>query len=166
VVYERGHPLNKVYQYPNQRRIFSIIIPTVLSGLIVIAMGVEVLTSSTTQYTFPFGLLALIIFLDHFVSLSHPEKVTLSDQDIVFSGFGRHHVYTFDKIKRINIRKTAFTKSIYVRINDASLFKGRYWLQIETLSEGKELQEFLTKLVEAKHPLFKNFDRRSFDRTK
>lgn len=158
--------MNKVYQYPNQRRIFSIIIPTVLSGLIVIYMLGEYLTSSATEFTLPFGLLALIIFLDHFVSLSHPEQVTLSDHELVFSGFGRHHTYTFDGIKRINIRKTAFTKSIYVRINEASLLKGRYWLNIETLSEGKELQEFLTKLVETKHPLFKNFDRRSFDRTK
>lgn len=158
--------MTKTFQYPNQRRLFSIIVPTVLAAGVTGYLLMEFVLGSSTALTLPLMALSLLIFLDHFVSLSHPEKVTISDDSIEFSGFGRSHHYTFDQIKRINIRKMTFTKNIYVRINDAGLLKGRYWLHIETLNDGDELQAFIQKLIEMKHPMMKNFDRRSFVRTK
>ncbi len=158
--------MSKTFQYPSQRRLFSIYVPTFLAACVTGYLFIEFVLGSSSSLTLPLMVLSLLIFLDHFVSLSHPEKVTISDQSIEFSCFGRSHHYTFDQIKRINIRKTAFSKNIYIRINEAGLLKGRYWLQIETLSDGQELQAFIQKLVELKHPMMKNFDRRSFVRTK
>ncbi len=158
--------LNKVYQYTTQKSMFGIYVPTILSALVFLIMIFEVLTNKATSYSVPIAVLALIIFLDHYLSLSHPEKVKTTDQSIEFSCFGRHHHYTFEEIQRINIRKTAFSKSIYVRINGAGLTKGRYWLQIEQFGQGLELQAFLESLVELKHPMMKNFKQRSFIKTK
>ena len=158
--------MNKVYQYTTQKSMFGITIPTILAALVFLVMIYEVVTNKATSTNVPIAVLALIIFLDHYLALSHPEKVKTTGQSIEFSCFGRSHHYTFDDIRRINIRKTAFSKSIYVRINGAGLLKGRYWLQIEQLSQGTELQVFLENLVELKHPMMKNFKQRSFIKTK
>ncbi len=158
--------MNKTFQYPSQRKLFSITIPTVLAACVTVYLLMEFVLGSSTALTLPLMALSLLIFLDHFVALSHPEQVTISDKSIEFACFGRNHHYTFDQIQRINIRKMTFTKNIYVRINNAGLLKGRYWLQIETLSDGQELEAFIQKLIEMKHPMMKNFDRRSFVRTK
>jgi len=158
--------LNKVYQYSRQRAIFGIYVPTVLAGLITLMMTYELIFGSPTLTTLPLAILAAIIFMDHYIALSHPLRVVTDTNSIEFSCFGRKHTYDFTQIQRINIRKTAFSKSIYVRINSASLLKGRYWLQIEQLNEGQDLQTMLEKLVELKHPMMKNFDHRSFVKTK
>jgi len=158
--------LNKVYQYTPQKSMFGIYVPTILSALVFLIMIFELVTTKATSTNVPIAVLALIIFLDHYLALSHPVKVKTTDQSVEFSCFGRSHHYTFDDIQRINIRKTAFSKSIYVRINGAGLLKGRYWLQIEQLSQGTELQVFLESLVELKHPMMKNFQQRSFIKTK
>lgn len=145
---------------------FGIYVPTILSALVFLIMIFEVVTTKATSTNVPIAVLALIIFLDHYLALSHPVKVKTTDRSVEFSCFGRTHHYTFDDIQRINIRKTAFSKSIYVRINGAGLLKGRYWLQIEQFSQGTELQVFLESLVELKHPMMKNFQQRSFIKTK
>jgi len=145
---------------------FGIYVPTVLAALIVLLMTYDLLVGQSTITTIPFAFLSTLIFLDHYLALSHPEKIVVDDQSIEFSCFGRHHSYTFNQIHHINIRNTAFSKNIYVRINNAGLLKGRYWLQPEQLSDGKELQKILESLVEHKHPMMKNFEQRSFTKTK
>lgn len=163
---ERRFPLNKAYQYSQQRAIFGIYVPTILAAMIMLIMIYELIFGNPTLTTLPLAILAAIIFLDHYLALSHPNRVVIDTNSIEFSCFGRKHTYDFTQIQRINIRKTAFSKSIYVRINSASLLKGRYWLQIEQFNEGQDLQILLEKLVELKHPMMKNFDHRSFVKTK
>lgn len=145
---------------------FWIYVPTVMAALVVLLMTYDLLVGQSTITTIPFAFLGTLIFLDHYLALSHPEKIVVDDQSIDFSCFGRHHSYSFSQIHRINIRKTAFSKSIYVRINNAGLLKGRYWLQPEQMSDGEELQKVLESLVELKHPMMKNFEQRSFTKTK
>lgn len=145
---------------------FGIYVPTILAAMITLIMTYELLLGSPTITTLPFALLAALVFLDHYLALSHPEKVITDNQSIEFSCFGRSHKYDFTQIQRINVRKTAFSKSIYVRINSAGLLKGRYWLQPEQFNDGEELQKFLETLVELKHPMMKNFEQRSFIKTK
>jgi len=156
----------KEFRYPYRRVLFSIIVPTVLSALVVLYVVVTVMTKESTDTSLSIGFLALLIFLDHFVALSHPEIVTMSENGLEFTGFNRSHRYPFDQIQRINLRKTSFTKSAYLRINEAGLLKGRYWIQFDNLSDGDELLARLNALIEVKHPMMKNFDRRSFTRTK
>jgi hypothetical protein len=158
--------LNTVYQYTSRKTVFGIMVPTVLAALVFIVMMSDLLTGQQSVITMPLAVLAAIIFLDHYLALSHPEKVTTGEGWIEFSCFGRTHHYDVSDIQRINIRKTAFSKSIYVRINDAGLIKGRYWLQIEQVPQGEQLLAFLETLVEQKHPMMKNFKQRSFIKTK
>lgn len=158
--------MNKVYQYTHQKALFGIMIPTALAALVLVMMMSDLITGQETAITIPFAILAGLIFLDHFLALSHPDKVSTSEGWIEFTCFGRTHHYPVSKIQRINIRKTAFSKSIYVRINNAGLLKGRYWLQIEQLSDGQDLLKDLESLVELKHPMMKNFKQRSFIKTK
>jgi len=158
--------LNTVYQYTPRKTLFGITIPTILAALVFMIMMSDLITGQQTVVTIPLAVLAGIIFLDHFLALSHPEKISCGEGWIEFSSFGRTHHYDVSDIQRINIRKTAFSKSIYVRINDAGLIKGRYWLQIEQLPQGEQLLAFLETLVEQKHPMMKNFKQRSFVKTK
>lgn len=158
--------MTKEFRYPSRRTFFNIVVPTVLSALVVLYVIVMVMTNESSQTSLSIGGLALLVFLDHFIALSHPEKIVMGDSSIEFMGFNRSHRYSFEQITRINLRKTAFTKSAYLRINDAGLLNGRYWLQLDNLNDGDELLARLNALIEAKHPMMKNFDRRSFTRTK
>lgn len=145
---------------------FGITLPATLAALVFLIMSYDLIVGQQNVTTVPFAVLALLIFLDHVLALSHPEIIRTGEGWIEFSGFKRTHHYEVKDIQRINIRKTAFSKSIYVRINDAGLLKGRYWLQIEQLHDGAELQKFLDALVELKHPMMKHFQQRSFVKTK
>jgi len=165
-VNEKENPLKKVYRLERQKVLFGIWIPAILAAMITIWMLVDWLGGNVNAFTIPIAALSGLIFLDHVLSLSHPETVTIDDSSIELSGFGRHHRYALDEIRRINVRKNAYSKSLYVRINEAGLLKGRYWLQIDKISDGQELQKVLESLVEQKHPMMKHLNQRSFTKTK
>ncbi len=158
--------MNKDYQTTRRKAIFGIILPAIMAALVFLIMSIDLITGQQNVTTIPFAVLSLLIFLDHVLALSHPEIIRTGEGWIEFSAFNRTHHYSIEDIQRINIRKTAFSKSIYVRINEAGLIKGRYWLQIEQLNDGEELRKFLEALVELKHPMMKHFQQRSFVKTK
>lgn len=158
--------MKKVYRLERQKVLFGIMIPTVIAAGVTVWMLIEWISGNETAITLPIAALSALIFLDHVAALSHPEAVSVSDSELKFSGFGRSHRYTFDEIQRINVRKNGFSKSLYVRVNNAGLLKGRYWLQIDRFENGQELQKALETLVEQKHPMMKHFKQRSFTKTK
>lgn len=111
-------------------------------------------------------ILGSVLLFDHGVALSHPTSVTLTDTSIQFHAFKRTHEYQFKDITRINVRKLSRGRRLYVRINEASLLKGRYWCHLDHMNDATQLTTFLESLMEERHPKMKHMDRHSFKKVK
>jgi hypothetical protein len=110
--------------------------------------------------------LGLVLFLDHGVALSHPTSVIINDTSLEFHAFNRHHTFNLEEITRINVRKVSRGRRLYLRLNDASLLKGRYWLHLDHMSDAQGCLEFFEKLMDVRHPKFRNMEAHSFKRVK
>lgn len=158
--------MQRLYKISKGHYIFSVILPALLTlGLMIWSLYWIIVDAKTT---FRLSLLSLsgLMFFDYVVALSHTQMVTIDDNQISFQSLGRVHTYAWDDIVRINIRPVSLNKRIYVRINDASILKGRYWLHLDFMENGQELRDYLEALMESRHPKLKNLNQSSFNKTK
>jgi|GEM_PF-561764 len=89
-----------------------------------------------------------------FVSLSNPERVIV-DEDadtITFSGYGRENTYVISELKTFLVRPFPSSGKTYVRVNDHSISKGRYWVPTKMFNDSRELFDFLCNLEYRVHP--------------
>lgn len=70
-----------------------------------------------------------------FVAIANPETVSLDDESISFSAWGRTDRYELSELTQFRVREFPSAGKMYLRINDHNLFHGRYWLQTR-LMEG------------------------------
>lgn len=88
------------------------------------------------------GLMFVVAFYtvwNTYISHSNPETIHLDEEGISFASFNREDHYPFQEIKEFRVREFPNTGKMYVRINNAGLCKGRYWIQTQHFSDGKEL---------------------------
>ncbi|GHV77999.1 hypothetical protein AGMMS49942_28200 [Spirochaetia bacterium] len=87
-----------------------------------------------------------------FVSSSNPGKVTLEEDGISFESYGRSTKYPFAEIKSFRAKDFRGSGKIFLRINDATFFKGRYWIHTLQCNDSEELYLYLLKLEYQTHP--------------
>lgn len=87
-----------------------------------------------------------------FISNSNPEKVIIADDYISFSSFGREDKYMFDQLESFKLREFPSAGKIFIRVNNAGIFKGRYWVHTRNFSDGKELFMRLIDMEYNIHP--------------
>lgn len=100
-------------------------------------------------------LIAFVMFyqvLNAFVAVANPETITLSDDAISFSAYGKTHEYKLDDIKEFRVKEFPGSGKMYIRINGGNLFKGRYWLDTFYTHEGDELFKEILELEDKLHP--------------
>lgn len=146
--------------------LLAVILPTLVFAITSIYGIVGLITGTDVAWFGALFGLGLLLFLDHFVALSHPTNVIIDENTLQFRAFWWHHTYTIENITRINVRPVSRGLRMYVRLNDAGLLKGRYWLHLDHMSDAKELKDFLENLMNERHPKFKNMDRHSYKRVK
>lgn len=83
-------------------------------------------------YTMP------VLLLSSFIGLHNPSSVTVTDQFIVFSGFGRSHMYTWEEAGIISVRKYDYVGKTFIRLGKPRILGGRYWITNE-MNGYKEL---------------------------
>ncbi len=156
----------KCYQLKKSNYYLSIVVPTGLALLAAGYMVFQFINNAGSALAASVIIITLLLFTDHFVALTHPECITVTEDSIAFASFRRQHVYPFHGIERLNMRQMGLSKDIYLRINDAGFFKGRYWIRIQDFSDGEELKSLLEQKMMERHPRMTNFNRHSFSRTK
>ena len=87
-----------------------------------------------------------------FVTISNPSKVTLSDEEIVFSAYGREDHFPMTEIKSFRVKDFPNVRKLFVRINNASWFKGRYWIPAAFFNDTDELYKAILDIEERIHP--------------
>ncbi|WP_227861540.1 hypothetical protein [Clostridioides sp. ZZV14-6105] len=75
----------------------------------------------------------------------------MDNKYICFSSFNITHKYEIKDIKKIRIREF-HDKKMYLKINDGSFLKGRYWIKTNMFNGNIELYNYFIELEECLHP--------------
>lgn len=87
-----------------------------------------------------------------FVSISNPSKVILSDEEIVFSAYGREDRFLMTEIKSFRVKDFPDVRKLFIRVNNANLLKGRYWVPAMFFNDTDELFRAILDIEERVHP--------------
>lgn len=140
-------------KYIYEKKFFNteVTLVAILCGLLLIASVIAMIM----QFYF---WIALVIFLvcayqliNTFVSNSNPEIITIDENSISFKSFNKEDKYLFKEIDSFKVRELAGGK-MYIRINEPSLKKGRYWVNAYRMNDKDELIEFVRQFEIKKHP--------------
>lgn len=158
--------MERVFSVRKSHYILSVGLPTIITFVLMIWMAFLSITQPNNTFTLSLLILTTIMFFDYVVALSHPEHIIVDEDKIIFKGLIKEHVYLINEIERINVRPVSYNRRIYVRINQAGLLKGRYWIHLDHIEAGSDLRKRLEAMVEEKHPTMKHMNRHSFTKTK
>lgn len=130
------------YSLTPQTRFFSVMIPALVAGGVSLFMMVQAVSGQADQFTWTILFLSLWVLIDHVLALAHPDTLDLDDTKIALSSFGRTHTYLWSEVQKLRIKRLA-SGTLYVRINDGGLLKGRYWIPIHKFPDRESLMKAL-----------------------
>ena len=87
-----------------------------------------------------------------FVSGSNPKVIELSEEVVSFNSYGRIQKYDLKKVNSFLVREFPSSGKIYLRVNDASLLSGRFWIPTKMFNDSEELFSLLRDLEYKIHP--------------
>ena len=87
-----------------------------------------------------------------FVTISNPSKVTLSDEEIVFSAYGREDRFPMTEITSFRVKDFPNVRKLFIRVNNASWLHGRYWVPAAFFNDTDELYNAILDIEERFHP--------------
>ena len=92
------------------------------------------------------GIVCIYTIWNSFVSKVHPEKIVIKENEIVFESFNCKDRYYIDGTDRFQLREFPSSGKLYLRIGNAQLQKGRYWINTKNYNNGKELFQLFRDL--------------------
>lgn len=92
------------------------------------------------------GIVCIYTIWNSFVSKVHPEKIVIKENEIVFESFNSKDRYYIDGTDRFQLREFPSSGKLYLRIGNAQLQKGRYWINTKNYNNGKELFQLFRDL--------------------
>ncbi|MGL4606763.1 MAG: hypothetical protein ACRCU3_04795 [Eubacteriaceae bacterium] len=143
----------KAYVYEKKRYLIGIILPNVclMGGLVLFALYDNFFVYRGINLISLVLLIALYTLFNTLVALAYPREIIETKDTLEIHAFGRKHVFPLKEIKKLRIRDLANSR-MYVRINDSSFLKGRYWIKSKMYSEGETLNEHLHQIEKSLHP--------------
>ena len=100
----------------------------------------------------PIMIVCLYTYWETYVSLANPEEVIIDDRAITFRGCGKEHTFLWKDIYRFKCKEFIQARKIFLRINEASMTKGRYWINCYYFNDCDELFMFLLDKEYEIHP--------------
>lgn len=152
----------KKYKYNSIRYLISVIVPGFFMILILIyALFNNYINFSVNMYSL---LIIICTYGIHntFVSSSNPKEIIIDNKCIHFISFIATHKYEITDIKKVRIREF-YNKNLYLKINDGSFFKGRYWIRTNMFSNDIELYNYFVALEEGLYPESLKFRNKRLD---
>lgn len=142
----------KTYTYEKRYFVIEVLITGIISVAAVVLCPIIAL-----QGFYPpiMGMLAIVGFYqtwNTFVAIANPETVTIDDETISFSAWGRTDSYRLDELTEFRVREFPSAGKMYLRINKHTIFKGRYWLQTKQFTDGAELFRRVCDMEYQLHP--------------
>lgn len=85
-------------------------------------------------------------------ALSNPGEVKIDEQGITFSGCGMTHSYKWKDVYNFQMKEFPSAQKVFLRVNEATLKRGRYWINYGSFTDGQELYLFLRDKEYEVHP--------------
>jgi len=85
-------------------------------------------------------------------ALSNPGEIKIDEQGITFSGCGMTNSYKWKDIYNFQMKEFPTAQKVFLRVNEASLKRGRYWINYGCFDDGQELYLFLRDKEYEIHP--------------
>lgn len=142
----------KEYTYNDKSFLMEVTITGLFCGFITIVCLILACLGFLSGLMVFIAIVAGYSFWNCFISKSNSQKVILDDDYISFKTYNREDRFAFNDIKRLRIREFPTSGKMYIRINDSTAFKGRYWIQTKVFSDGNELFRKLLDIEYEMHP--------------
>ena len=147
--------MSKAYVY-NPREYFWKVTLTGIVAAVAFALAIFLfLTQISALSPLLLAFIALVTgytALNTFVVRTYPSQIILEEDGISFFAYGKATKYRFSEIERFMAKDWRGSGRMYIRINDSTLFRGRYWLYLRRCNDGEELFLYLLKLEHKTHP--------------
>lgn len=134
--------MNKTYEYKTKFFNYKIRDIGIFAILFLFYSIYNLVSTKNSFFSVPIIICIYIIWED-FISLSNPKTVTITDDSITFGAFGKFHTYKWSEIKKFQIKEFISSRKMYIRINEAGLFKGRYWVNCYFMNDCDEIYMYL-----------------------
>ena len=132
------------FKYNRLLYIFDVII----TGIVAIGAFIASLVyfHSNLSLLLLVGIVSIYTMWNSFVSKVHPEKIVIKENEIVFESFNSKDRYYIDGTDRLQLREFPSSGKLYLRIGNAQIQKGRYWINTKNYNNGKELFQLFREL--------------------
>ena len=133
----------KIYEYDTKVYRTKITITAIFCAFILAYSLFSIFTTNVPALWLVAAVVAGYFVWETFVSIANPSKVEVSDQGITFSAYHKSHHYDWNEVKRFKCKPLASGTKMFVRINEAGIFRGRYWVNCYYFNNGNELFQYL-----------------------
>ena len=132
------------FKYNRLLYIFDVII----TGIVAIGAFIASLVyfHSNLSLLLLVGTVSIYTMWNSFVSKVHPEKIVIKENEIIFESFNSKDRYYIDGTDRFQLREFPSSGKLYLRIGNAQIQKGRYWINTKNYNNGKELFQLFRDL--------------------
>ena len=132
------------FKYNRLLYIFDVII----TGIVAIGAFIASLVyfHSNLSLLLLIGIVCIYTIWNSFVSKVHPEKIVIKENEIIFESFNSKDRYYIDGTDRFQLREFPSSGKLYLRIGNAQIQKGRYWINTKNYNNGKELFQLFRDL--------------------
>lgn len=132
------------FKYNRLLYIFDVII----TGIVAIGAFIASLVyfHSNLSLLLLVGIVSIYTMWNSFVSKVHPEKIVIKENEIIFESFNSKDRYYIDGTDRFQLREFPSSGKLYLRIGNAQIQKGRYWINTKNYNNGKELFQLFRDL--------------------
>ena len=141
----------KEYNYDPKKFMVKVTVTGVFCVLIALYSLWQLIVSKEAIWAIVL-IIAVYTVWNSFVTISNPSKVTLSDEEIVFSAYGREDHFLMTEITSFRVKDFPNVRKLFIRINNATWFKGRYWVPAAFFNDTDELYNAILDIEEHFHP--------------
>ncbi|QSX09246.1 hypothetical protein J0B03_04065 [Alkalibacter rhizosphaerae] len=147
--------MQRVYEFDPKRYQFKVVYTGYFLILIAVVLtGLFIMNTSQLLYLFG-AVVAVYGIINTFFLKSNPGTIRIDDNMIRFISFGEV-VYELEDLTRFQIKEFA-NAQFYIRVEDNSGQKGRYWVSYYYFSDQKELIDELYLIEKKIHPISLKF---------
>jgi hypothetical protein len=93
-----------------------------------------------------------ILLISTLISISNPDRITDDDETITFYGYGRAHSYKWNDLKNLRVKEFMITDRVLLRVGEQRILGGRYWINVDSLENGRQLLVKLKQYESILHP--------------
>lgn len=136
----------KTYGYKKGYYAVSILGPNIMIAALLLYAIFDRLAGNNSWIDQLAILMGPLLLFSGLVVANQPRQITDDGETLTFYGFFQKHEYKWSEINYVRIRKFSMTDKIFIRIGRERVLKGRYWLDMSSLSGSQELLEKLIPL--------------------